>query len=166
MTPPLAVGHIGLTVPDLDAAVDWYSELFGFQLIAPKQFCDLRGGYIDGSLLSDVFGPDLRAYRMAQLRTANGTTLEMFEFIEPKYERPKNNFEYWRGGFNHLCVIDPAIEALAARIVEKGGRMRTSKVWDLFEGGPYKIVYVEDPWGSVIEIYNNSSEMAFGNRPV
>jgi len=28
-TPPLALNHIGLTVPDIFAAIDWYTRLFG-----------------------------------------------------------------------------------------------------------------------------------------
>ena len=160
---PLAIGHIGLTVPDLDAAVAWYTEVLGFQLIGPPQICDVRGGHF-GTLVSDVFGPELGAFRLAHLHTANGLALELFEFIEPKYEPPKEKFEYWKGGYNHICVIDPDIDGLVKRVVERGGRMRTSQVWTLFDGEPYKCVYVEDPWGSVFEIFNYSSDMTFGNR--
>jgi hypothetical protein len=43
--------------------------------------------------------------------------------------------------------------------------MRTSKIWHLFEGEPYKICYCEDPWGSVIELYSHSHEQTFSNQP-
>jgi catechol 2,3-dioxygenase-like lactoylglutathione lyase family enzyme len=26
----LAINHVGLTVPDIHAAIDWYGEVFGF----------------------------------------------------------------------------------------------------------------------------------------
>jgi hypothetical protein len=87
----------------------------------------------------------------------------MFEFIDPRYERPDDMFEYWRGGFNHICVVDPDIETLTQRIVDRGGKMRTSRIWELFEDKPYKICYCEDPWGSVIELYSHSHQQTFAN---
>ena len=35
MTYPRAFSHIGLSVPDLEAAVKFYSEVFGFYVIMP-----------------------------------------------------------------------------------------------------------------------------------
>jgi len=35
MTYPRSFSHIGLSVPDLDAAVKFYSEVFGFYVIMP-----------------------------------------------------------------------------------------------------------------------------------
>jgi catechol 2,3-dioxygenase-like lactoylglutathione lyase family enzyme len=163
MRPPLALGHIALSVPDLDAGIEWYGDLFGFQPIAPAQLVDVRGGHF-GTLVSDVFGPRLGAFRLVHLHTASGTAVEMFQFIEPAFERRDEVFEYWKGGYSHLCVIDPDIEGLTQRIIDRGGRMRTSQIWPLFEGEPYRIAYCEDPWGSVIEIYTHSHEQTFANR--
>ena len=33
MTPARALNHVGMTVPDIDRAIDWYSAVLGFQLI-------------------------------------------------------------------------------------------------------------------------------------
>ncbi|WP_431272020.1 hypothetical protein [Dankookia sp. P2] len=73
------------------------------------------------------------------------------------------NFQYWRTGVFHFCLIDPNIEELARRIAEHGGQQR-SKVWSLFEGEPFKAVYCEDPWGNLIEIYSHSTELMYANR--
>jgi catechol 2,3-dioxygenase-like lactoylglutathione lyase family enzyme len=164
MRPPLAFGHVAVSVPDLDAGVDWYSELFGLQLIAPIAEIDDSAGHF-WDVVADVFGPRLGSVRLAHLRSANGTALEMFQFIEPAYQARKDPFEYWKGGFNHICFVDPEIEQLVAKIVAQGGKMRTSKIWHLFEGEPYKICYCEDPWGSVIELYSHSHEQTFSNQP-
>lgn len=163
MRPPLAVAHVALTVPDLDAAIAWYGELFGFQPIGPPQEIDVRGGHL-GTLVSDVFGPKLGAFRFVHLHTANGAALELFEFIEPAFERREDPFEYWKGGFSHIAFVDPEIEELVKRIQERGGRIRTSQIWSLFEGEPYRICYCEDPWGSVIEIYSHSHEETWSRR--
>jgi catechol 2,3-dioxygenase-like lactoylglutathione lyase family enzyme len=34
---PLAVNHVGITVPDIFAAIDWYSDVFGCtHLMGPR----------------------------------------------------------------------------------------------------------------------------------
>lgn len=43
------------------------------------------------------------------------------------------------------------------RIVVTGGKQR-SKIWQLFADKPYKIVYCEDPFGNIVEIYSHSVE--------
>jgi catechol 2,3-dioxygenase-like lactoylglutathione lyase family enzyme len=159
---PLAFGHVAVTVPDLDAAVAWYGEMFGLSPISPIETIDSSSGH-GWDIVQDVFGPRLGGFRLAHLRSANGTALEMFQFLEPAFEQPDDPFEYWRGGMSHICFVDPEIEALAARIEEAGGRLRT-KIWELFPGQPYRIVYCEDPWGTVIELYSHPHEQSFANQ--
>jgi catechol 2,3-dioxygenase-like lactoylglutathione lyase family enzyme len=33
MVPPIALNHLGLTVPDINRAIDWYGQVMGFRLI-------------------------------------------------------------------------------------------------------------------------------------
>jgi catechol-2,3-dioxygenase len=56
--------------------------------------------------------------------------------------------------FFHIAITSPNIEQLANRTAESGGRQH-SKIWDLMDGKPYKIVFCEDPFGNVIEIYSH-----------
>jgi catechol-2,3-dioxygenase len=100
--------------------------------------------------------------RVAQLAGANGVCLELFEFSKPATAVRENNFEYWKTGMNHFAVVEPAIEDLARRIVETGGKRR-SRIWTLFPGKPYKIAYCEDPFGNVIELYSHSTEQTWSN---
>jgi len=160
---PRGIGHVGLTVNDLDAAVEWYSRIMGFRLLAPAGAVEANVGHY-GEMCADIFGPNFRKLRIAHMATANGAALELFEFVDPAYERPENNFEYWKAGYSHLCVVDPNVEGLAERIESSGGRIRTSRVWELFEGQPYRLSYCEDPFGSIIEIYSHSHEQTFANQ--
>ncbi|MEU3935930.1 VOC family protein [Streptomyces sp. NPDC029044] len=97
-TPPRAIGHIGITVPDLAAAVDWYQEVLGFRLIGPPAEIDVSNGGPLARHTEDIFGPGCSRWRFAQLSTANGTALEICEFIDPGTETPDDNFRYWRQG--------------------------------------------------------------------
>ncbi len=160
---PRAIGHVGLTVKDLDKAVQWYTEILGFRLIAPPGEVEAHVGDF-GDTCADIFGPVFGKARVAQMSTANGAGLELFEFLEPAYEQPENTFAYWKGGFFHMCIIDPDVEGLAKRIVESGRVLRTSRIWTIYQGQPYQVCYCQDPFGSIIEIYSHSQEQIYANQ--
>jgi catechol 2,3-dioxygenase-like lactoylglutathione lyase family enzyme len=162
-TPPRAIGHIGITVPDLAAAVDWYQEVLGFRLIGPPTEIDVRNGGPLAQLTKDIFGPSCTKWRFAQLSTANGTVLEICEFIEPGTETPDDNFRYWQQGIFHFCVVDPDVSGLAGRIEQAGGKTRT-KCLELFEGQSYQFAFCEDPFGTIIEITSHSLEQMLANQ--
>jgi catechol 2,3-dioxygenase-like lactoylglutathione lyase family enzyme len=158
-----AVTHVGLTVTDLGRAVRWYRDVLGFEPIGPPVEVEAHRGH-GGAVAADVFGDRLRRFRQAHLASANGVAIELFEFVDPPSERRTRNFEYWRTGIFHVCVVAPDIEPVAERIARTGGRLRTSRVWELFAGEPYRTCYCEDPFGNVIELYSHSHERTYANR--
>jgi len=163
MSRPCAVTHIGITVPDIEAAIAWYRDVLGFRLIAGVHDA-IADGTPGGDGSADAFGPDFHSCRMAHMASANGVGIEFFEFVEPGTETPRDNFRWREVGFSHICVSDPAIDDLVARIEASGGRMRTSRVREVYEGDPYRWVYCEDPFGNVVEIYSHSHEQVHSNR--
>ena len=154
--------HVGLVVSDIQAAVAWYSSVLGFVALAPPVL--LSADSHAGRVAAAVYGERFGSCKQAQLMAGNGVGLELFEFLEPPTVPARGEFEYWRAGLFHICVVDPEIEALAATIVASGGRMRT-EVLTLFEGSPCRLVYCEDPFGNVVEIFTHSHEQTFANRP-
>jgi catechol-2,3-dioxygenase len=159
---PLPVTHVGLTVTDIVGATKWYSEVLGCRhIIGPVHITN------DGSFLwqafKGIFGERFKEGFVCHLATANGVGIELFQFVTPHSERAANNFEYWKTGVFHFCLVDPNIEQLAQRIADHGGKQR-SAVWTMFENEPFKAVYCEDPWGNLIEIYSHSTELTYANR--
>jgi catechol 2,3-dioxygenase-like lactoylglutathione lyase family enzyme len=153
---PRTINHIAVSVTDLNRAIKWYKEVFGFTVVnGPVEF------EADDSSLGiaarDIHGPNFRKMRMVWLSSGNQVGFEMFEYIDPKAERRIDNFEYWKSGFFHICVTDPNIEELCKRISDSGGRQR-SRIWDVDPDKGYKIAFCEDPFGNVIEIYTHSYE--------
>jgi catechol 2,3-dioxygenase-like lactoylglutathione lyase family enzyme len=154
--------HVGITVPDLDRAVEWYRDVLGFDLLSgPLELT------ADGSLAGDgaaaVFGARFRALRMAHMSTANGIGIELFEFGEPATERRPDPFEYWKTGISHICVVARDIDEMAARIAETGGKVRVPP-YEMAPGLPYRWCYCEDPFGTVLELYTHSHEQVYSNR--
>mgnify|MGYP003637978040 FL=1 len=115
MTPtPRTFSHIGISVPDLDAAVSFYSEVMGFYVIMqPSEVIEDDSAI--GVMCTDVFGPGWDRLRIAHLSTADGIGFELFEF-EGNGE-PDDNFAYRRHGTFHFAVQDPNLEELLEKIV-------------------------------------------------
>ena len=159
---PRALNHIGITVPDIYAAIDWYADVFGFtHLMGPRV---LQAAASATHETPSIFGPRFKKAYQAHLMTAGGIGLELFQFVDPPVETPADNMEYWKRGYWHLCFTDPDIVALAARIVAAGGKQRCP-VFAFIPGRPYKLVYCEDPFGNVIELFSHHYAEAFGNWP-
>jgi catechol 2,3-dioxygenase-like lactoylglutathione lyase family enzyme len=158
---PRAFSHVGITVPDIDKAIEWYGEVLGFTLLAGPMMV-LGGEGATGEASGDIFGAAMGSFRLAHMAGANGMGLEVFEFVDPEVEVPEDNFEYWKIGIFHFCVVDSDIEGLAGRIAGAGGKQR-SKVWSLAPGKPYKVCYCEDPWGNIVEINSHSYEQTWSN---
>jgi len=97
-----------------------------------------------GDALTAMLGPSVRRFRMAHLTVGNGVGLQVFEFADPVGESNVSGETPWHGGFTHLCVTAPDIEALAQQIAERGGR--SSSVFRSIPGRPYA-AYCSDPWG-------------------
>lgn len=153
---PKIINHVAISVPDLDLAVNWYKEVFGFTVVRePVEF--VPDDTLKGMAIRDIHGPSLKKVRMVWLSSANQVGFEIFEYIEPKAERRTDNFEYWKSGFIHICITDPDIEGLCKKISETGGKQR-SKVWEIVPDKGYKIAFCEDPFGNIIEIYSHSYE--------
>jgi len=152
--PNHVVNHIGLNVPDLDAAVAWYATVLGFQVIRPA--ADVTAGQGSaGMRFAQINGSRFGGARVAYPTAGNGVGIEMFEFVEPRTGRFADDWEFWRPGIWHLCVTAPDVAALAAEIAAKGGRHRT-KVLESPPGSGLSLTFCQDPWGNPIELMNAS----------
>lgn len=153
-SPNHAINHLGLNVPDLDAAVAWYASVLGFQVIRPASEV-VAGDGESGARFAHINGPKFGRCRVAYLTAGNGVGLEMFEFSEPRTDRFADDWEFWRPGIWHLCVTAPDVAVLAASIASHGGRHR-SEVLEAPEGSDLRLTYCQDPWGNPIELMNAS----------
>ena len=160
MLAPRAFNHIGMTVPDIDRAIDWYGKVLGFRLIFRRKL-QYRPEVPE---VREIFGPRFGAAHQAHLLSANGVGLELFQFLDPTVTAPDDNFRYWQTGVFHLCITDPDLDGLVARILVNGGKQRT-KIWTFLPDRPYQLVYCEDPFGNIVEAFSHSYAETFSNMP-
>ncbi|MFN3364867.1 MAG: lactoylglutathione lyase family protein [Exiguobacterium mexicanum] len=158
MTYPRTFSHIGLSVPSVTEAVKFYEDVMGWYTIMQPSDVVEDGSPI-GVMCTDVFGPGWGSFRIAHMSTGDKIGIELFEF--PNNEKPENNFEFWKTGIFHYCVQDPDIEGLVEKIVAHGGKQRMP-IREYYPGDkPYRMVYCEDPFGNLVEIYSHSYELTY-----
>lgn len=156
----IAITHVGLAVPDLEKAIDWYEKILGFELIAGPYFFDASEEE-KPNMTQDLQGQHIKRMKNAHLTAGNGVGLELFEFMEPRTER--REAEGYHTGFFHLCLVVDDVDATAERIEEGGGK-RISQKWNTRPGKTYFLQYCQDPFGNTIELYSHSTELMYGNR--
>ena len=157
---PKALNNVAVSVTDINKAKSWYVDVMGMTVLAePVEISAVQSKDNPhlSNLVRTVFGQRLGKFLICHLSSANGMGIELFEFIEPKSEQRKDNFEYWKTGFFHIAVTEPEIEQLADKIASSGGKKRT-QVMELVPGSGKKICFCEDPFGNIIEIYSHSYE--------
>ncbi|MBB4079717.1 lactoylglutathione lyase family protein [Lewinella aquimaris] len=158
---PRSFSHIGITVPNLHQAVEFYHDVMGWYVIMPPSTVKKESDTAIGQMCIDVFGDDWETFEIAHLSTSDGIGIELFSF--PQTEDRKPEFNPFATGLFHFCVQDPDIEALVEKIVAHGGKQRMP-IREYYPGEkPYKMVYVEDPFGVVFEIYTHSYELTYSS---
>lgn len=157
---PRGFAHVGVTVPDIDAAIDWYEDVLDWELVKEPTVVTGDDGY-GGKRAVDLLG-EFQEMKVAHLVTGNQIGFELFEFTETE---GNSSPDPRQPGQFHFCVVDPDVEGLARRIEERGGDHYTD-VWRLYEDEPkYELTYCTDPFGNIIEIYSHSHELMHGNAP-
>ncbi|WP_371193347.1 lactoylglutathione lyase family protein [Glaciecola sp. SC05] len=156
---PRSFSHIGISVPNVEKAVEFYTKVMGWYTIMQPTLITEDDSPI-GKMCTEVFGEKWEKFKIAHLSTGDRIGVEIFEF--KNQENPENNFEYWKTGIFHFCVQDPDVEGLAERIVEAGGKRRMQVPRYYYPGEkPYRMIYMEDPFGNILEIYSHSYELIY-----
>ncbi|MFQ3215484.1 MAG: lactoylglutathione lyase family protein [Marivirga sp.] len=158
---PKSFSHIGLTVPDIHKAVDFYQKVMGWYIIMEPSVVKKEKETAIGQMCIDVFGDDWETFEIAHMSTSDGTGIELFSFPHGKKEAPA--FNPFNTGLFHFCIQDPDIEGLTKKIVENGGKQRMPIREYYPKEKPFKMVYVEDPFGIVFEIYTHSYELTYSS---
>ncbi|CAA0121679.1 Uncharacterised protein [BD1-7 clade bacterium] len=158
MTYPRAFSHIGLFVTDLDAAVAFYRDVIGLYIIMPPTDVTEDDSAI-GIMCQDVFGKGFGSFRIAHMATSDKIGIELFEFEDTAPYQPQ--VDKRRAGLFHFCIQDPNVEELASSITAAGGKQLMPVRYYYPGEKPFRMVYCEDPFGNILEIYSHSYELTY-----
>jgi catechol 2,3-dioxygenase-like lactoylglutathione lyase family enzyme len=135
------VEHIGLTVPDIDAAARFFTDVLGAEAIydiGPFEHAD--------DWMANHLAPTKGAhiYRMRVIKIANGPVLELMQFTGPECPAPGG----WHMAF-YVEDMETALTALKAHAVKiQSGPVTMTE-------GPSKgleWLYFQAPWGQQLEL--------------
>jgi catechol 2,3-dioxygenase-like lactoylglutathione lyase family enzyme len=140
------IDHTALSVPDMDAALDFYHGVLGFEV-------EMSAGWPSGAKpLDDLVGLADSASKVAMLRLGS-TRLEVFEYQNPKGRPQDPDRPVCDHGIIHICLAVSGIEDEYERLRKAGVRFNSAPI-DL---GRERCVYGRDPFGNVLELIEKKS---------
>ncbi|OQV04952.1 hypothetical protein CLAIMM_09762 [Cladophialophora immunda] len=161
--PNHVINHIAVVVPDVEAATEFYTSVLGFRKLAQNLRVVDRSKTPDAQIFK-IYGDRFNVVKIAMLTTGNGVGYELFEFIDPPMKEWAS-FDVTRGGVFHIAVTDSDPEELCRRVIAAGGNKigGTVKPYDHLDENDCAL-YMQDPWGTVIEVLSCSFEELMSNR--
>jgi catechol 2,3-dioxygenase-like lactoylglutathione lyase family enzyme len=150
--------HTGITVPDMNQAITFFTDILGCQkIMAFGPFSDDKGTF-----MKDVLDVHPRAVitQISLIRCGFGSNIELFSYQSPDQQvvQPKNSDI---GGY-HIAIYVDDIKAADKYLKSKG-------VFTLFGPIPIKegpaagqaILYFKAPWGLQMEAISYPDGMAY-----
>ncbi|MDF1609467.1 VOC family protein [Hoeflea sp. YIM 152468] len=152
------INHIGLTVPDIDEAESFFTDVLGCE--KATSFGPFRDD--SGTFMQDLLDVDPRAVvnQITLMRCGFGSNIELFSYDAPDQQtvRPRNSDI----GGHHLAFYVDDIDAAAAYFKEQGIRTLMGP-FPVTEGpaAGQSILYFFAPWGLQLEAISFPKGMAY-----
>jgi catechol 2,3-dioxygenase-like lactoylglutathione lyase family enzyme len=151
----VGIDHVGITVPDLNQAVEWFEDILG--AVAPLTFGPFAGSFLEGAL--DVV-PGTQIDEITVLRVGHSAGIELFAYESPgqRQDMPKNSD--WTGHHVAFYVTDIAD---AVGYMDSRGVQRMFGPFTLTAGpaAGQSINYFKTPWGGYVEFISYPDGMAY-----
>lgn len=138
------LGHVSLTVSDLDASLAFWHDVIGLAVSGR--------GVVEFEHLDRIIGLEHTRIEWAELPIPGGSMLELFHYLEPE-GRPVAP-EPCDPGSTHICLEVDGLDELVARIHAAGYTTRSPDPVAIpfgdWEG--FRDIYVTDPDGATVEL--------------
>lgn len=156
------IDHIGITVPDLDAATRFLSKAFDATVIYDTHLRTdpPQTGPKAEEMLALTRGSSVVAIRL--LRLANGASIELFEANKPDPTTPIGVADI---GIHHFAVYCDDLQAALQRVISAGATPLAgpNALNGPEEGSGNRMNYVRAPWGTLIELISYPSGVSHPN---
>lgn len=141
----LGVHHPALAVPDIEAALRFYCEVVGFEVVMAAE---IPSGI---ALMDEAFGIPDSGCKVRMLRKGN-SCIELFQFNtseDAQANRPVN-----QAGITHICLASNDYAADYEHLSKHGVVFNTPAIG----GEGTRWAYGRDPFGNVLELLEHAPE--------
>lgn len=143
-----AVHHVAYTVPDLDQAVEFFTDVIGAELVYRLGPVQGEGDWMTRQL---NVAADARA-QIAMLRLGPVTNLELFEYTAPDQRQSLPRNSDWGG--HHLAIYVTDVDAAVDYLLTRPGVRVLGEPQTILDGpiAGDRWVYFLTPWGMQLEL--------------
>ncbi|WP_326834676.1 VOC family protein [Amycolatopsis rhabdoformis] len=154
------VDHFGLTVPDLDQAHEFFTEVLGCEYLYRL------GPYAhDDGWMSEQLGVDDKAVmrRLHFYRLGGRAIFEVFQYEAPEQNPvPPRNSDV---GGHHIALYVEDLDAAVADLHRRGLRVLGEPTTSSGASEGQRWVYFLSPWGLQCELVSYPNGKAFDHNP-
>jgi catechol 2,3-dioxygenase-like lactoylglutathione lyase family enzyme len=154
--------HVGVTVPDINEAVEWFDDVMG--AVAPLSFGPISDP--SGNLMHDLLDVDRTSVidQITSLRIGHSANIELFQYEAPDQRRDWPLNSDWSGHHIAFYVTDiaAAVAYMESRNVDK--LLGPLPITDGPAAGQ-TINYFRTPFGLFIELISYPLGMAYERDP-
>ncbi|CAG19857.1 VOC family protein [Photobacterium profundum] len=159
----MKMNHVGIMVGDMDKAVEFYTNALGLQVVMGNTKVEEERETAIGRMCVAVFGEGFKGFNIAHLVTTDGIGVELFEMKE---RQERHEVDFSRIGIFHFCLQTDDFHGVIERTENFGGKVRM----DIMRYHPEdnnkqaKMVYLEDPFGNLFELYSHTYEETYASE--
>ena len=159
------VDHIGLTVPNLEQAIQFFCEVLGCVVVhsrGPTPAADPALSADADKFVVDNLGayPGTRVAGITMIRCGHGSNIELFDYRSPRRnEQARNNADV---GGHHLAFYTDDMPAAVAFLRKHGAHvMGDIKVVTSGPEAGLQWIYFQAPWGLQLEMVSYPDGKAY-----
>ncbi|MDD9173344.1 VOC family protein [Aliivibrio finisterrensis] len=156
----MKMNHVGIMVGDMDKAVDFYTKALGLEIVMGNTKVTEERETAIGRMCIAVFGEGFKGFNIAHLLTKDGIGFELFEMKE---RQERHEVDFSRIGIFHFCLQTDDFHSVIARTEEFGGKVRMDimRYHPEDDNNTSQMVYLEDPFGNLFELYSHTYEETY-----
>jgi catechol 2,3-dioxygenase-like lactoylglutathione lyase family enzyme len=153
------LAHVGVCVPDVEAAVEWYRSVLGMAVLSPPYL--MTGAAIERDMGELVPGVAVKAAILGFEKSDH--VLEVIEYPGSPGRPRADGRALTDAGFSHVGLVCDDIAVTRADLEAKGVRFLTSGTATI---AGLRTTWFEDPWGMVfILLEKGSADRPYYRQP-
>ncbi len=159
----MKMNHVGIMVGNMDKAIEFYTKALGLKIVMNKSIVQEERETAIGRMCIAVFGEGFEGFNIAHLLTNDDIGFELFEM---KNRDERHQVDFNKIGIFHFCLQTDDFHEVIRKTEEYGGKVRMDimRYHPEDDNNPSKMVYLEDPFGNLFELYSHTYEETYSSE--